>query len=464
MRDENGYGHHDENWGQRGQVFPLLLLIVLATLGIGLALFQVGRASALRSDAQSGADAAALAAVRNLREQLDRMIAQGRVPDPAAIDPGELRAAAADYAGRNKAEVLSVEQLGVDVRVGVRTGETLGDTARPIDSEDERGSARARASMSLQPTVLATGPGEGADPGAISGDTSFKDKDWDALEDKLGEPPFSVEDVVTLGRFLQEHGLRVSEHPAFGGVTAVHKHYPPNDHYSGGAIDINSPISDAAEAPVFDAITPRLKAMGWNVLWRVPGHAPGDNSHMHLDKSPASGSSTPGQAGALPVLGPGGSGDVSTEIRLVSWEGDATSLGLASPSTGNPFGAPDIEVACEIYRVGKSMRVSDRIMLAAFETAIVESGVHNLNYGDRDSHGVFQQQWSQGWGTLQQTMNVPYASRRFFASALEKDRGQPVGNLAQDVQISAFPDRYAERESQARALIDRVKDGCGTKS
>jgi hypothetical protein len=310
--------------------------------------------------------------------------------------------------------------------------------------------------MSLLPTVLDTGFGAGADPGAITGQSVFSDEDFADLEKQLSEPPFSTGDLVVLGTFLQRHGLRVAENSHFGGITTTaHGHYGPSDHYHDGAIDVNSPAGDAVEAPIFDQIAPILARMGWHVLWRVPGHAPGDNSHMHVDIGAAG---IPG--GGVPVLA-GGGGDVTSEIRLVSWEGAATALALGIPATGNPFGAPDMAVACEIYRVGTSMHVSDKIMLAAFETAIVESGVHNLNYGDADSHGVFQQQWTQGWGTLEQTMDVTHASRRFFQAALELDHGQPAHILAQDVQRSAFPERYGARAGQAAALIARVQGGCG---
>jgi hypothetical protein len=441
-------------------VFPLLLLIFLATMAIGLALFQVGRASVLRSTAQSAADAAALAGVRDLGDQLDEQIARLGRADLTLIDEGRLRAAASDYAARNEGRVVSFERLGADVRVRVSTAESLGETARPVNSEDERGEARARASMAI--TTLGDFTGAGATPGGeITGTTDFSDDGWDELEEELGPPPFSVEDVVTLGRFIQAHGLRVSGHPNFGGVSNVHARYPPNDHYSGGAIDLNHPAGDAAEAPVFDAIAPRLKAMGWHVLWRVPNHAPGDNSHMHIDKSPQAGQiGTDG--GVVPVFGTGGAGDLLSEIRLVPWEGGSTTLAATAPGAGgNPFGPPDMEVVCTIVEVGERRRVSDRVMLSAMETAIVESGVHNLNYGDRDSLGVFQQRPSQGWGSPAQVTNVAYASKKYFETAEEMDRGQPAGVLAQDVQRSAFPERYAEREGQARELIARAADECG---
>jgi len=116
-------------------------------------------------------------------------------------------------------------------------------------------------------------------------------------------------------------------------------------------------------------------------------------------------------------------------------------------------------VARTICAVGRRRGVSDRVMLAAFETAIVESGVRNLNYGDRDSGGVFQQRPSQGWGTWAQVTNVDYATNKFFDVARTRDIcGPTAGQLAQCVQRSAFPLRYNQNEGNARGLMAQI--GC----
>ena len=68
------------------------------------------------------------------------------------------------------------------------------------------------------------------------------------------------------------------------------------------------------------------------------------------------------------------------------------------PPPGRGRGHPDPDVAQVVYEIGAQFEVSYSVMLAAFEAALVESGMQNLNYGDRDSIGVFQQRPSQGWG------------------------------------------------------------------
>ncbi|MFI7099627.1 hypothetical protein ACIBK8_09735 [Streptomyces sp. NPDC050161] len=121
--------------------------------------------------------------------------------------------------------------------------------------------------------------------------------------------------------------------------------------------------------------------------------------------------------------------------------------------------AYDIEVAKTIYRVGRQLQVTDKVMLAAFETGIVESGMQNLDHGDQDSIGVFQQRPSQGWGTREQIMNPDYAAHKFFEQAIPNDRkdpGQSPGKLAQSVQRSAYPERYDANEGPAKQLLAEV--------
>src|SRR6266545_3691833 len=111
----------------------------------------------------------------------------------------------------------------------------------------------------------------------------------------------------------------------------------------------------------------------------------------------------------------------------------------------------DIGVTRKVYEVGQRRNVSGRVMLAGFETGWVESHMNNLNCGDRDSLGVFQQRPSQGWGTPEQVLDVDYAANKFFevAQQMEPNVGGSAGTLAQAVQRSAFPDRYDQAEGIA---------------
>jgi hypothetical protein len=118
-----------------------------------------------------------------------------------------------------------------------------------------------------------------------------------------------------------------------------------------------------------------------------------------------------------------------------------------------PFTDEQIGVARTIYTVGKQLGVTANQMRAAFAAAWVESRFRNLDYGDRDSLGVFQQRPSQGWGTPSQVMNVEYAARKFFETARTVSQSGTPGQLAQRVQRSAFPSRYDEQIAKADEML-----------
>jgi hypothetical protein len=50
----------------------------------------------------------------------------------------------------------------------------------------------------------------------------------------------------------------------------------------------------------------------------------------------------------------------------------------------------------------------------ALATAFQESKLRNLNYGDKDSLGVFQQRYTMGWGSRSQILRPEYAIKSFF--------------------------------------------------
>ena len=99
-----------------------------------------------------------------------------------------------------------------------------------------------------------------------------------------------------------------------------------------------------------------------------------------------------------------------------------------------------------------------RAATIALATAYQESKLYNLDYGDRDSVGLFQQRPSQGWGTVKQIMDETYATNAFY-DALVKVGGYETMEItvaAQKVQRSAFPDAYADHEPGARALASAL--------
>ncbi|MEV0969101.1 hypothetical protein [Microtetraspora glauca] len=112
------------------------------------------------------------------------------------------------------------------------------------------------------------------------------------------------------------------------------------------------------------------------------------------------------------------------------------------------------EIAATIAAVAARRGLPERALQIAYVTAIQESKLANLPYGDRDSVGVFQQRPSQGWGTPAQLQDPVYATRKFFV-ALEKVknyRRMSLHEAAQAVQRSADGSAYAQHEMQARIL------------
>ncbi|WP_232241003.1 C40 family peptidase [Kutzneria sp. 744] len=111
--------------------------------------------------------------------------------------------------------------------------------------------------------------------------------------------------------------------------------------------------------------------------------------------------------------------------------------------------------ATTIVAVGRQLAVPPQGWVVAIAAALQESGLHNLDYGDRDSLGLFQQRPSQGWGTPAQIMNPSYAATQFYQHLLAVPGWQQmsVTDAAQAVQRSGFPGAYAQHEQAARDIV-----------
>lgn len=94
----------------------------------------------------------------------------------------------------------------------------------------------------------------------------------------------------------------------------------------------------------------------------------------------------------------------------------------------------------------------------ALATAYQESKLLNIDYGDRDSLGLFQQRPSQGWGTREQVLDPVYATNAFFDALVKVDgyEGMEITVAAQRVQRSGFPRAYADHEADGRALASAL--------
>ena len=131
------------------------------------------------------------------------------------------------------------------------------------------------------------------------------------------------------------------------------------------------------------------------------------------------------------------------------------------PGSGVTVTAEQVGNAAIIAQVGRDRGLPDRAIVIALATAQQESRLRNLDYGDRDSLGLFQQRPSQGWGTEAQVQDPVYAAGKFY-DWLVTVPGWETGRLtdvAQAVQRSGYPELYQQHEAMAVELTATLAPG-----
>ncbi|AUH40795.1 heavy metal transporter [Streptomyces sp. CMB-StM0423] len=110
--------------------------------------------------------------------------------------------------------------------------------------------------------------------------------------------------------------------------------------------------------------------------------------------------------------------------------------------------------AATISAVASSRRLPERAVTIAIATAMQESELRNIEHGDRDSLGLFQQRPSQGWGTEEEILDPVYSTGKFYEHLAEIPGYSrlPLTEAAQRVQRSGFPQAYAKHEPAAARL------------
>lgn len=114
--------------------------------------------------------------------------------------------------------------------------------------------------------------------------------------------------------------------------------------------------------------------------------------------------------------------------------------------------------AALIAAIGVRRGLPARAVSIALATAYQESKIHNLDHGDRDSLGLFQQRSSQGWGSPAQIRDPLYSINKFYA-ALEQIPGyetMQITDAAQRVQHSGYPQAYQAHADDARSLASAL--------
>ncbi|MDO4783997.1 MAG: hypothetical protein Q3997_02780 [Propionibacteriaceae bacterium] len=114
--------------------------------------------------------------------------------------------------------------------------------------------------------------------------------------------------------------------------------------------------------------------------------------------------------------------------------------------------------AAIIVAEAQRRELAPRASSIALATAYQESGIRNLDHGDLDSVGLFQQRPSQDWGSVEQIMDPWYASGKFYEALVKIPgwRNADLNDIAQKIQISAHPEAYRKHVPNARRLASAL--------
>lgn len=170
-------------------------------------------------------------------------------------------------------------------------------------------------------------------------------------------------------------------------------------------------------------------------------------------------------------------GQDAVEAPAIGTTGKAGKAGKAAKPAAKPgakWGQPYF--VYEIARSAKSKKLSARGAMIGVGTALVESGDpmkmwanravpeslkfrHDAVGSDHDSVGLFQQRANGAWGTTADRMSPFRSAGMFFSAMLRKFpqwASMAPGAVAQGVQVSAFPSRYAGKMDKALSLVKQT--------
>ncbi|PTA44256.1 hypothetical protein [Micromonospora sp. RP3T] len=144
--------------------------------------------------------------------------------------------------------------------------------------------------------------------------------------------------------------------------------------------------------------------------------------------------------------------DASAHVAkpVVAVQGEQSTINLNDEQTAN---------VKAIIAATKKAGLPERAAVVSIATALQESKLENLGHlgdkNDHDSLGLFQQRPSSGWGTPEQITDPEYSTLAFLKGLKQVDGWQdmPLTKAAQTVQVSAYPDAYAQWEKQATDLV-----------
>jgi hypothetical protein len=155
-------------------------------------------------------------------------------------------------------------------------------------------------------------------------------------------------------------------------------------------------------------------------------------------------------------------------VTGVAWQADAiptpTPPARCAVAGGSFTLSPEQAAnARTIAAVAAARHLPERAVVIAVATALQETHLRNLPYGDRDSLGLFQQRPSQGWGTPAQVQDPSYAAGKFFDHLVTVPNWESgrLTDVSQAVQRSGAPGAYAKWEATAQAVADSLTGPVG---
>jgi hypothetical protein len=153
-----------------------------------------------------------------------------------------------------------------------------------------------------------------------------------------------------------------------------------------------------------------------------------------------------------------------TAVSLILWRNSqslfAPSNGCSAMVNGNSvdLDTSQAQYAVLISAIGMQRGLPARAVSIALATAYQESKIQNLPGGDADSLGLFQQRPSQGWGSAAEIMDPVYATNAFYDALVKISNYETIDITvaAQEVQHSAYPQAYAQHETEARVVASAL--------
>jgi hypothetical protein len=153
-----------------------------------------------------------------------------------------------------------------------------------------------------------------------------------------------------------------------------------------------------------------------------------------------------------------GPGTASADTKGDEAVADTLNSELKDDMAGQ-MNAEYVSIAREVVETTQEKDLDQRAAAIAISTIIVETHMDNLPWGDRDSIGLYQQR--DHYGSHDDRLDPSWATNAFFDEmALVYPDGswadEPIGDVAQGVQRSAYPDRYQYQADDAEVIVDEL--------